>query len=116
MELKSLLHIQEQGTDGVSRGSLRSGVSLGKDMISFCPWNKDPIKTNPALRSWIIKWLGNEAIFLEPADWFVRGHDINGGFYNEKKLWYPHIEPGTYVWYPPAAAADACLEELRKQE
>ena len=26
-----------QGTDGVSRGSLREGVAIGKEMISFCP-------------------------------------------------------------------------------
>ena len=106
--------MQVQGTDGVSRGSLRTGVSLGKDMISFCPWSKDPIKTNPKLRDWGKGWLSIEAIFLEPTDWFIRGHDINGGVYNEKRFWYPHIEPGTYVWSPPAAAADACLEELRK--
>ena len=30
------------------------------------------------------------------------------------KMWYPIIKSGTYVWYPPPAAADVCLEELRK--
>ena len=106
--------MQVQGTDGVSRGSLRSGVSLGEDMLAFCPWSKDPVETNPSLKSWINKWTENKAIFLQPKDWFVRGHDINGGVYNDKRFWYPTITSGIYVWSPPAAVADACLEELRK--
>ena len=34
--------------------------------------------------------------------------------YNELKMWYPTIRSGTFVWSPPPAAADVCLEELRK--
>ena len=29
-----------QGTDGVSRGSLKEGVGVGKHMLEFCPWGK----------------------------------------------------------------------------
>ena len=29
-----------QGTDDVSRGNLREGVAVGKEVLSFCPWAK----------------------------------------------------------------------------
>ena len=32
--------MQHQGTDGVSRGSMKLGVVAGKDMIDFCHWAK----------------------------------------------------------------------------
>ena len=106
--------MQSQGTDGVSRGNMRLGVTAGKDMIEFCPWAKNPLEASPILKGWVKKWAGEQSIFLSTRDWFLRGHDITGGFYNDKKFWYPTISPGTYVWYPPPAAADVCLEELRK--
>ena len=106
--------MQAQGTDGVSRGSLKSGVAAGKEMIEYCPWGKDPIMKEPNLKLWIKSWAGEETIFLSPKDWYLRGHDLHGGDYNEKKFWIPKVKKGTYVWSPPAAAAGPCLEELRK--
>ena len=106
--------MQAQGTDGVSRGSLREGVAVGKEMITFCPWGKSALETSPSLKSWIHSWAGNSSIILEPKDWYLRGHDINGGSFDKKRFWYSEYSKGTYVWAPPPAAADACLEELRK--
>ena len=106
--------MQAQGTDGVSRGNLRDGISLGKEMLEFCPWGKDALKVSPALKAWIMSWAGSKVIFLSPRDWYLRGQDIAGGSYNEEKYWYPHFVKGVYIWIPPPAASDACLEELRK--
>ena len=83
-------------------------------MIEFCPWAKGAIDESPQLKEWIKSWAGNDSIFLQPHDWFTRGHDHLGGTYNESRIWYPTIRSGIFVWSPPPAAADVCLEELRK--
>ena len=43
--------MQYQGTDAVSRGSLKTGVAAGRDMIEYCPWGKDPMEVEPKLKS-----------------------------------------------------------------
>ena len=52
--------------------------------------------------------------FLNPEGWFERGHDHLGGALDSKGFWRHRIVPGTFVWTPPPAAAEAALEELRK--
>ena len=47
-------------------------------MLSFCPWNLSALDRNSNLKSWLSSWLGDEAEFLSPTDWFIRGHDISG--------------------------------------
>lgn len=107
------LRMIAQGTDGLSRGNKREGVSLGIDMMNFCPWNKSALEVQPKLKTWLKSWLGPKAIFLEPQDWFQKGHDIIG--YEKKGLYqFPIIQHGCYVWTPPPAAADVAIEELRK--
>ena len=71
--------MQVQGTDGVSRGNMRTGVTAGKDMIEFCPWAKSPLEVSPSLKSWVESWSGEQSIFLSPKDWFIRGHDKDFG-------------------------------------
>ena len=51
---------------------------------------------------------------MEPADWFVRGHDHKGGSVDKSNFWQWTIQKGNYVWLPPPAAADAAIEEIRK--
>ena len=68
-----------QGTDGVSMGSLKHGVDMGKYMLYFCPWRRLPIEAEPQLRPWMEYWLPKDTIFLTFKDWFVRGHDIYYG-------------------------------------
>jgi hypothetical protein len=103
-----------QGTDGVSRGHLKEGVTTGEDMLSFIPLHLSALHRSETLKDWIKSWLGNQAEFLEPEDWFEKGHDMSGGFKDSKGYWRPKILPGTFVWTPPPAAADVALEELRK--
>ena len=64
--------MQAHGTNGVSRGCLNTGVAIGRDMIEFCQWRKDPSEVAPELKSWIKSWAGEEIICLSPRDWYVR--------------------------------------------
>ena len=47
------LRMQDHGTDGVSRGSLKTGVAAGREMIEYCPWGRDLLDSEPLLRAWI---------------------------------------------------------------
>ena len=106
--------MEAQGTDGVSRGHLKEGVSTGADMLSFIPLHLSALQRSASLKGWLQSWLGTHAEFLEPDDWFERGHDFSGGAKDSQGFWRPRILPGTFVWSPPPAAADVALEELRK--
>ena len=106
-----------QGTDGVSRGQLKEGVSTGAEMLDFIPLNETAIERSHELKNWISSWVGGEAEFLKPCDWFTRAHDQKGGQYVKDKFgrdtfWYHHFEKGTFIWTPPPAAAGTALEEL----
>ena len=41
-----------QGTDGVSRGRLNEGVSLGDSMTKYCPWGLTPLTRQAQLGKW----------------------------------------------------------------
>ena len=68
-----------QGTDGVSRGSLRDVVAVGQDMLDLWPWEKSAIELDLKLNLWMESWLPNYTVFLRPEEWFTCGHDIVGG-------------------------------------
>jgi hypothetical protein len=106
--------MKAQGTDGVSRGQMKEGVSAGLSMMSFVPFHLSALDRSPPIREWITSWLGEGAEFLEPKDWFERGHDTLGGSYDAKGFWRSKFKTGKMVWMPPPAAADVALEELRK--
>ena len=107
----------KQGSDGLSRGNLNEGVMQGIPMSEFVPLHLSATQRSPGLTTWIKSWLedkNQKVEFLQPEDWFVRGHDLNGGEENSEGIWLPKYKPGTFVWIPPPAAADAAIEELRK--
>jgi hypothetical protein len=68
-----------QGTDGVSRGQLKKGVLVGKDMLCFIPFHLFAVQRSPKVEPWIRSWLREESELLQPEGWFERGHDILGG-------------------------------------
>lgn len=103
-----------QGTDGISRGQLREGISLGNSMLKYCPWGLSAIDRSPSLMDWCKNVFGPNLEILSPCEWFTRGHDHNGGYYDQKGMYRLNIKHGTYLWQPPPAAADAALEEIRK--
>ena len=103
-----------QGTDGISRGHLREGISLGASMLSFCPWGTCALQRSPSLLPWLKEVFGSALEVLSPNDWYCRGHDHQGGKVDEKGFFRLNIKPGLFLWHPPPAAADAAIEELRK--
>ena len=83
-------------------------------MLSLYPWHLSALQRNITLKEWFYSWLGSDLEILEPEDWFIRGHDIQGGFIDLDKFWRPNYSKGTFLWASPPAAAHVCIEELRK--
>ena len=116
-----LVHISgkrmiKEGADGLSRGDFSEGVMRGEAMANFIPLAESALERSDTLKGWISSWAGDDVEFLKPHDWFLRGHDIIDGEFevncDGRKL--PKYKSGHFVWAPPPAAAEACLEELRK--
>ena len=85
-----------QGTDGLSRGITTVGIMEGQSFSFFVPLHLNAAERQGAsFRHWIHGWLGNDCAWLEPRDWFTKGHTQKCN-----------------VWCPPPAAADAALEQL----
>jgi hypothetical protein len=70
--------MKAQGTDGVSRGQLKEGVSVGESMLSFILFHLTSIECLPEVDCWLRSWLGASTEIITPKDWFKRGHDILG--------------------------------------
>lgn len=103
-----------EGGDGVSRGSLNEGVMAGEDILSFIPLHLSAIERSSALLPWLRSWTGSDLEVLTPTDWFQKGHDIRGWKKAEGEPFQrPVIKAGVYGWFPPPAAADVALEQLR---
>ena len=106
-----------QGSDGLSRGNLSEGVMRGEEMTSFIPLHLSALERSELLKVWITSWFSfndRPLEFLEPIDWYERGHDIKGSTRNCDGQWLPEYVAGCYIWSPPPAAASIVLEELRK--
>jgi hypothetical protein len=80
-----------QGTDGVSRGHLKEGISTG--IIKSC------IQQSWELLHWIKLWAGHNLEVLEPKDWFGQGHDLLGGEYDKSGFWRYKTKPGLSCGY-----------------
>ena len=52
--------MQAQGTDGVSRGLFKEGVTTGLNMLSFCPWDKSALEASPGLKGWLTSYVPEE--------------------------------------------------------
>ena len=105
------LRMIAQGTDGVSRGLLNQGSLMGKPLRYYLPLNLTALERCPTLKEWLKRWIPKEHVFLTPEQWCIEGHDVR--FRTQQKGHrIMHYERGTYVWTPPAAAADVALEQL----
>ena len=107
-----------QGTDGSSRGDMLEGVLQGREMLSYIPLHRSALEQESTLRDWFDTLLNQtkypKAEFLNPSDWFMRGHDIVGFRKNLDGVTIPSYARGTFIWSPPPAAARIALEELRQ--
>ena len=74
---------------------------------------------DPEIKEWVNSWTeggklrGKETVWLEPKDWFVRGHDIVGSDKNIDGRWIPKFETGTCIWTPPLVVASFAVDQLR---
>jgi hypothetical protein len=108
------LRMIAEGGDGVSRGILNEGVMAGESMLSFIPLNLSAKERSESLVPWIQDWVKGEVECLEPIDWFQLGHDIRGWTLPPGDLFQrPIIGAGVFAWFPPPAAADVAIEQLR---
>ena len=101
-----------QGTDGVSRGDMSQALSVDKPIRELIPIDVSALDRCEGLTDWLKSWVGKSALFLEPAHWFLEGHDIRF----DKSMPLPRAmlhESGTYIWTPPPAIADVAIEQLR---
>jgi hypothetical protein len=91
----------QQGTDGLSRGDMMSGVMGGVDMLSFVPLGKGADELSGSLKRWVHTWWKSDspAKCLTPEGWF----DLSA-------------RQGWFVWCPPPAIADAVLEQMYKAQ
>jgi hypothetical protein len=104
-----------EGGDGVSRGLLNEGVMAGEDILSFIPLHLSAIERSPTLLGWLNSWINQHLEVLTPSDWYELGHDIRGWTHPGKNCLFsrPVLRKGVCGWFPPPAAADVALEQLR---
>ena len=105
--------MMSQGTDGISRGDMDQGVASGQQMLQHCPWGRSAVDVSDTLLATLSKWCDRELKVLQPEDWYECGHDIVGWKTVRDGIKHPLIQSDAYVWCPPPAAADACVEQLR---
>jgi len=116
-----LIHVSgkrmiQQGTDGLSRGELLTGVMQGRDMLSFVPLHLSAQERSVAVSSWVQSWVSPALTMLplRPIDWFELGHGVADWEVNADGLSSPLPVPSSSVllWTPPPAAAAVAVEQL----
>ena len=87
----------EQGTDGLSRGDLMTGVMAGSDMLLYVPLNKTVEERQSGVVDWITKKATTLSFWktLSAQDWFDTA-----------------FEEGNFVWIPPPAIAEVAVDQL----
>jgi hypothetical protein len=104
-----------EGGDGVSRGLLNEGVMAGEDILSFIPLHQSAVERSTTFLPWLQTWIPQQVEVLTPMDWYELGHDIRGWTRPVKDCLFarPVLRKGVFGWFPPPAAADVALEQLR---
>jgi hypothetical protein len=88
-----------QGTDGVSRGDLLTGVFAGNSLLDYVPLHSTALERSVNLLPWVRGWYPNpELNVMTPEDWF----DGSGNQSNMKHC----------LWAPAPASASVAIEQL----
>ena len=93
---------------------MREGVCLGEITSKYCPWNQFVHERSTKFKTWLKSWVPTDFEYLEPKDWYSRGHDHDSGHYDKQGFWRYTINSKPYGWDLALAIADVALEELRK--
>jgi hypothetical protein len=56
--------MKAQGTDGLSRGQFKKGVSTGQSMLSSVLFHLSAIQRSDDLEAWLTSWLGESMVVL----------------------------------------------------
>ncbi len=87
-----------QGTDGLSRGLFAGGILMDQNMLSYIPLHQAALDRSTTLCAWITEWWPcTPLIPLTPADWYERGHGLQGGSYDASGVWLP--QENSEQWY-----------------
>jgi len=89
------------------------GITQELPVLTFTPYNEYAMLRSPALLDWLRSWSGTNTPLLSPEDWFTKGHDLEGGYFNKRRFWINRVKLGTYIWNLSPAAADVALEQIR---
>ena len=94
----------EQGTDGLSRGSLLEGVMAGQDMLAFVDVSLMVIQRHRPLLDFVKPWCDasmGQPVVLDAAQWFREVHGLEGGWKNRQGIWLPtHACNGRFYMDP----------------
>ena len=66
----------DQGTDGLSRGSVNTLGLNSQALRKHVPLNQRALERSNNLKEWMRSWVGKKHFFLEPKNWFVEAHDL----------------------------------------
>jgi len=87
-----------QGSDGLSRGEVSSGVMAGENFLSYLPLNETAFEREPTLKSRLQGWTGiPEWKLATTSDWFH-------GVFQEPQ--------GAWIWAPPPVLAKIAVEQM----
>lgn len=121
-----------QGTDGLSRGDLTTGVMGGDEFLSHLPLNLSVLTRAPEFKHEIGDWFLDDSqermIWLDESGWFEEAFGDPNGIY----VWTPspalatvaveqlcevnHVHPGTsHIFICPALLTGGWRRPLRKQ-
>ena len=84
----------EQGTDGLSRGDLMTGVMAGANMLLYVPLNKSVVDRQDDVIQWLKECARRHTWkLLKIHEWFDEA-----------------FEAGNFIWAPPPAIADIAVD------
>jgi len=100
-----------QGMDGLSRGVLNKGLLATGSVKIYIPLNLTALQWSESLEAWLRSWLLPNTLFLTPAQWFVKAHNLR--FEGEESPCGMKVQKGCYLWAPLPCIADVAIEQLR---
>ena len=80
-------------------------------MENFIPFNENVLERSPSFKLWVEGWMSEKKVdWLEPKDWFVRGHNIVDGIgiLNCDGIAVPEYRKGVFIWTPPPCGCRSC--------
>jgi hypothetical protein len=83
--------MQVQGTDGLSRGDLFTGVMRGQPLTHFIPLHQSAVTRSDGIVPWCESWIPASYLVhdLTPVEWFSVGHGVQSWELNTDHILSP---------------------------